>query len=90
MITINLEIVQFIRHLALTEHLTVMHKDSTNIGVNLTKGKPLFNPRINTYFVSKTEFLRIYLYMYVLFITSLLCRPPNPQSRLHNPYNLFI
>ena len=50
-VTINPEIVQFIRHLILTGHLTVMYKDSTNIGVNLTKGKPLTNPRINTYFV---------------------------------------
>ena len=38
-VTINPEIVQFIRHLALTGHVTVMYKDSTNIGVNLTKGK---------------------------------------------------
>lgn len=47
-VTINPEIVQFIRHLALTGHLTVMYKDGTNIGVNLTKGKPSTNPQINT------------------------------------------
>ena len=55
MVTINPEIVQFIRHLALTGHLTVMYKDSTNIGVNLTKGKPLTNPRINTYSIFKNR-----------------------------------
>lgn len=48
-VTTNPEIVQFIRHLALTGHLTVMYKDSTNFGVNLTKGVSLTNPQINTY-----------------------------------------
>ncbi len=38
-VTINPSIVKFIRHLALTRHLTAMYKDSTNFGVNLTKGE---------------------------------------------------
>ena len=69
-VTINPEIVQFIRHLALTGHLTIMYKDSTNIGVNLTKGKSLTNPRINTYFVFKN---RNFANLYVCFYLLLLC-----------------
>ena len=75
MVTINPEIVQFIRHLALTGHLTVMYKDSTNIGVNLTKGKPLTNPRNNFIQIENLEFLNLCICMF-LYITSP-NRPPN-------------
>ena len=65
MVTINPEIVQFIRHLALTGHLTVMYKDSTNIGVNLTKGESFLTPkRIHNLFF-KMEF---YEFVYVCSI----------------------
>ena len=68
MVTINPEIVQFIRHLILTGHLTVMYKDSTNIGVNLTKGKPPpTHESIHILFL-KNGILRICLYMYVYLL----------------------
>lgn len=74
MVTINPEIVQFISHLALTGHLTVMYKDSTNIGVNLTKGKPLTNPRNNFIKLEKVEsftnlFVYVCFYLLLLYLT---------------------
>ena len=90
MVTINPEIVQFVRHLALTGHLTVMYKDSTNISVNLTKGKPLTNPRINTYSVFKnrnfTNLLYVCFYLLLLYFADRQTHKVDLQSS----YNLFI
>ena len=76
MVTINPEIVQFIRHLALTGHLTVMYKDSTNIGVNLTKGESFLTPKRMHNLFSKMEFYEFVCICMSILITSPF-RPPN-------------